>query len=618
MNDKDHKPTFSTSDYVRPNTDWVCGRQCEGNACRVGPSGGGKCRATYECQPLLDLKPGETKGSYKCTRPSTAGGKCDLGPLPDGTCCKAIPKCQPRRTLRAIRKRVVIFTAIASCFILFIGLDRSNRDNFINPGPLSSPHSSRHFTQLTENITGDATSCAACHEGARSNGASWLKKFGDAFNGKLAPGELIKKGPIGPYQSDEAGGIDQIVTGMDKNCLACHQGMTFHQPNMPAGFACHSCHKEHVGGGAILPVGDDYCTSCHGSEELMKTSRELANTIDPHSFPSIKAKPSSSRPKEGYTKLIKSFADGHPEFRILREKTEDSNTLKFGHEYHLTSAQIPAMNGGRALSCTDCHTSDAKGEYQLPITYEQHCKSCHALEFDGNTPGLALPHGDPTYVRAFLRSLNIQYEEFGKTNKNIVSKKELTEFVEEKRADIEKAFVTGSKMERAVFFSDKYKKLKNGETGVANGCMLCHTVMEPPTSNGTPLIAPVIIPTRWLEVGKFSHEPHKIAADQAGIDHYIKYRSKYDEVAYGQNEKVPEYIENDAHCIACHNVLDTNKTSEIILPGIASCIKCHSPETGVDHSCVLCHTYHNNTGRTSLFEGIGDTAPVEDKESEEK
>ena len=51
-------PEFNRHQYERPNQNWVCGHAAEGKPCRIGPDNKGRCRATYECQPALKVKPG--------------------------------------------------------------------------------------------------------------------------------------------------------------------------------------------------------------------------------------------------------------------------------------------------------------------------------------------------------------------------------------------------------------------------------------------------------------------------------------------------------------------------------------------------------------------------------
>ncbi|MEY4569061.1 MAG: hypothetical protein RLZZ398_500 [Verrucomicrobiota bacterium] len=546
MNHDRKSPEFATHEYIRPNLNWECGHTCEGCPCRIGPSPKGECRATFECSPKLVVKPGESKGHWTCTRPKSGGGKCENGPLPDGTCCNAIPKCQPHRTLRAVRKRAVIFTCIATVLLLFVGISRSMRDNFVNPGPISSVHASEHFAKTHHRISGDASTCAACHAGAKDSSAAWHTKALGAFKDGLAPADLIKRGPI-------------ESSTMDKSCLACHQGKEFHQPNMPADFACHQCHKEHGTSGFMPPVDNAYCTACHGSAALMAKSRDLGAGTSPHAFPKFTADGDGktqprARPKGGYTEVINAFHTDHPEFRQIKDKVKDANTLKFNHAAHMGKGNMP-----RELNCADCHQQDSRGEYQLPITYGKHCAECHTLQFDEKTPGLALPHGDPYYVRAFLRSLNIQYEEFGRDVEGVTRREDLIDYIRGKRAGIEGQYKTGEDLEQMVFFSDKGTKFADSQRAAFTGCVVCHDVKPAESINATPKIEKVGVPVRWMTLGKFDHSLH-----QKGLT-----------------------------CLDCHDVMKSELTSDLNLPSIKSCIDCHSPQGGIDHRCTSCHTYHN-------------------------
>ncbi|MEI6283455.1 MAG: hypothetical protein WCP82_12200, partial [Alphaproteobacteria bacterium] len=68
---------FKSSQYERPNQDWVCGRKDCGDACALGPDARGGCRTTSECRPRKD------GARWFCTRPDSRGGKCPDGPLPE-------------------------------------------------------------------------------------------------------------------------------------------------------------------------------------------------------------------------------------------------------------------------------------------------------------------------------------------------------------------------------------------------------------------------------------------------------------------------------------------------------------------------------------------------------
>jgi hypothetical protein len=309
-------------------------------------------------------------------------------------------------------------------------------------------------------------------------------------------------------------------------------------------------------------VNSAYCTSCHGSAELMAASRNLGAKTNPHSLTS-KADLKSQlrkRPEGGYTEVITAFHTDHPEFRQIKDGVRDESSLKFNHAVHLRTGKIP-----RILNCNDCHERDAKGEYQRPITYEKHCVECHTLQFDPDTaadktkPGIYLPHGDPYYVRAFLRSLNIQYEEYARSHEGITRQDELADYVRGKKVGIEKRYETGENLERAVFFAGMKGELPGGLRAPFAGCATCHDVSEPASDNATPVIKKVATPDRWMELGKFNHDMH-----QKGLS-----------------------------CLDCHKVMTSELTSDLNLPSIKSCVECHSPKGGIDNRCTSCHTFHN-------------------------
>ncbi|MDB6037935.1 MAG: hypothetical protein JWM99_1776, partial [Verrucomicrobiales bacterium] len=73
MKDQLPSPEFDGGEYARPNQNWTCGHAREGKQCRIGPDSNGNCRASFECQPVLEIKSGETKGRYRCTRTADQG-----------------------------------------------------------------------------------------------------------------------------------------------------------------------------------------------------------------------------------------------------------------------------------------------------------------------------------------------------------------------------------------------------------------------------------------------------------------------------------------------------------------------------------------------------------------
>jgi len=214
---------FDESEYDRPNQAWVCGKQADGHACRIGPDAGGVCLATYECMPRKD-------GAHaRCTRPESAGGKCSEGPAKDGTCAHAITKCHPVRSWKSKRRLASIAIALAALVATLVACFSRGpvANGFVSPGPLTPAHAAA------------AATCADCHDSAVTAG------------GLLAA----------------------IPGGGATKCLDCHRDAAGPGANHPHGSAtsssertltCASCHPEHRGERVEIARGGDLaCRSCH-------------------------------------------------------------------------------------------------------------------------------------------------------------------------------------------------------------------------------------------------------------------------------------------------------------------------------------------------------------------
>ncbi|MDB6056295.1 MAG: hypothetical protein JWO95_139, partial [Verrucomicrobiales bacterium] len=255
MNEQLPSPDFNARDYDRPNQNWICGRACEGTPCRIGPSANGKCRATFECKPALETKPGETKGRYQCTRPKEHGGPCENGPLPDGTCGRAVPKCAPVRSLRGKRGVVTVCFVAATIGGLLLALCGRFTFKFISPGPLSVQHAGMSF--MRESVAAQKTfkrsswkfgpknepTCAACHNAAVHGPAEWLSS---AMTADPGPFEFHKLASVSKTE----------MKSIDASCQVCHTHHNFHQPNVVRDHSCSACHREHQGSGRMLQPED--------------------------------------------------------------------------------------------------------------------------------------------------------------------------------------------------------------------------------------------------------------------------------------------------------------------------------------------------------------------------
>ena len=528
-------PDFDAQNYARPNQNWICGHACEGNACRPGPDEKGRCRATAECKPVLETKPGETKGRWRCTRSS---GACESGPLPDGSCCRPIAKCSPVPTLRVWRGRVTLAVVAVSCAALLILLGNPSwRNRFISPGEISRAHSGDAFAALamTNHLN---QSCGACHVAGNSGPHGMVKAALRAEPGFFEFHKFLTA-PAGK------------VTTIDESCEKCHVARSFHQPNAPA-ISCSFCHAEHRGA-VMSATTDANCNFCHGD------AAKMAKNSVGDEVTSLKSKPSQSLLTSAPTKsLIHHFADDHPQFRFLVEKRRDPDTLKFNHALHLTGTTIPKLPGSAKLDCAFCHQPDAPGAFMRPVAFEKNCRVCHSLQFDPETPKLTLPHGSAASVAAFLRSLSKQYTDVATR----AGAADANGFVQQKLAGLRTQFGSGEELERRIFFSaatfgpeTQIGTLSGGTRALYPGCAYCHEVKS--SASGSPEITKPVIQERWLAQAKFNHAKHANLA-----------------------------------CAQCHDAIHSKDTADILLPAQETCAACHSPRGGVADSCATCHVFH--------------------------
>jgi hypothetical protein len=351
---------------------------------------------------------------------------------------------------------------------------------------------------------------------------------------------------------------------VDTHCIACHENYELHQPNVTRGHSCTACHHEHVTSGPMRPVHDANCRSCHASEALMAAARESGQAHPEHAYDTtaddgmIYFKP--DRPAEGYTAVFRAFDQGHPEFQIHRDNLKDSNSLAFNHHIHLSGDTIPELDG-RPLNCADCHQPDASGRYLQPINYEAHCQSCHSLQFDPQQAGMELPHGDSATVLAYVRSLDLQYEKEA-LRQGYGDPVEIKKFSAAQLKRIREALRTGIDLEERIFFQGGASSEEVEVAGLLNpasseypSCAYCHEVER--RAGGLPHVTEPLTPDRWLGQSRFDHSKHK-----------------------------------DMDCTSCHQVENSELTSDILLPTIANCLDCHSQKGQVVHSCQTCHGYH--------------------------
>ena len=366
MSDPLQQTGWKQSQYERPTHGWVCGRLCDGTPCQFGPDSRGSCQVRSQCTP-------EMKGDrYVCTRAAIEGGPCKDGPLPDGSCCQPDARCQPKRNLFGIRRRVsacIAAACLAFCLFVFGGNPPAKP---MLPGEVTFQHSAVEHN------------CATCHVAAELNAHRFAEHSFDA-DIAIADSKLCLKchTEIGPQPflphtashqtlaslsgAKQLGEHDSSV-GKHGQPLLLTLASLVDAPSQLRNdeLACSVCHQEHRGKDFDLKqLGDLRCQSCHADQ-------------------------------------FHSFSDGHPEISDFAYARRPR--IYFDHARHLSQYFVDnefrrlMPDGKSPTACLACHEPEPSGLLVRTRGYDQMCSACHADEItDRETPGipfLAIPDID--------------------------------------------------------------------------------------------------------------------------------------------------------------------------------------------------------------------------------
>jgi hypothetical protein len=389
----------------------------------------------------------------------------------------------------------------------------------------------------------------------------------------------------------------------DSACLACHDGPIHHASQVKT-LECASCHTEHRGRINIAATANQTCAECHAG---LRTT-----TGSPH-----------------YASHIRSFEDGHPQFAAIHEGARDPSTIKLNHAIHMKQIRRGPTGPIVQLECGDCHRAaavsaqwtygDAKyaaakssyteqdellpvsgstlsphapdtgRELMAPVKFANACASCHALTFDKRFEE-GVPHDKPEVVHAFLVKKFAAYiathpgelRETRDPNRDVTGKplpprtQALTpsQWVAQRTAVAEELLwhktctqchtLSGTQLQDtsiarwSALNADNSPRTPGENQAVA---------MAPISSTPWPQVAPAKVTVRWMPHAKFDHDAHR------GFT-----------------------------CVSCHEkALGSTASSDVLLPGIATCQTCHAP--GSDHAesrCYECHTYHDWSKRKEV------------------
>jgi hypothetical protein len=381
-------------------------------------------------------------------------------------------------------------------------------------------------------------------------------------------------------------------------CKKCHaqDGADHHPTQINAAMVddCTACHKEHQDHSDLIAVTDSHCIRCH---QDLSTSLATDRAAFTSGISSIE-----NHPEIAIMRGLDGVGEVHGAHKVadwLDGQWRDNGKLVFNHAVHMDplGVLVPTDHSeyGKkdrdgplrtTLDCSSCHQPDGQGVYMQPISFEQHCRSCHQLQFSTQLASLEksladgdpLPHATPEIIRGVLRDRLMEYIERSsgllspggeeETPRNPAkpprdaTAADKWEWVEERLPRIE-----------SLLFDDGAMA---GEGDLKYGCQRCHQTQQ--INEGGRVKWGVVdpqIPQRWLAHTRFPHNRHEMV-----------------------------------RCLECHHgmqdgtspqdtgfVMLSTRSEDILMPSINVCRSCHqgaaASKTGmVSGRCTDCHRYH--------------------------
>jgi hypothetical protein len=337
----------------------------------------------------------------------------------------------------------------------------------------------------------------------------------------------------------------------DGACLECHHRIGHHvgQDLKPAvlfeAMRCAQCHRDHKGIKTTHRDDDRFCVACHAD---------------------IRSKANGATAKN-----VSDFAKDHPAFRLaipidkgvkrVRQGSgpvEESSNLTFPHATHLDPKGVKHPEKGKIkLECKDCHSPDASARTFEPVSMKRHCQECHRLEFEPAVTTRQVPHGKPveatTVVQEFYSNLALNgvkdsFEKaFGVPGEGLLRRVGQPTEAERKVA----LAMAGKKAARV-----------SEELFEVRVCRTCHQVLKSEGTGGTEWNVLEVRPNnRWMPHARFDHKSHA-----------------------------------QSKCADCHKVADSKRSTDVAMPAIDDCRKCHAGshpvEKKITSNCLLCHGFH--------------------------
>ena len=396
----------------------------------------------------------------------------------------------------------------------------------------------------------------------------------------------------------------------DPACLDCHDG-PLHHASKTAAPDCATCHVEHRGRINLSAASNQACVECHSD-------------LSPATGASH------------YSNHIRSFEDGHPEFATLRSAggigARDSGTIKLNHALHMKPIRRGPNGPIVNLECGNCHRptsvdadvtyADPKyraaavsykdsdeflsvhagtlkpakapsgRELMAPVKFANACAACHLLTFDKSFEE-GVPHDKPEAVHSFVVK---KFTEYIATHPG-----ELREMQDPERDLTGRPLPPKMRVLTAPQWISEHTAVAE-ELLWHKTCAQCHTLTTTPLED--------------TRIARWSATDAKPIASARGAESYSNSNAMLASVSMKLPDIAPANttltwmphakFDHDAHrgftCVSCHvKALTSTEASDLLIPGIETCKKCHAP--GPEHAesrCYECHTYHDWSKRKEV------------------
>ena len=381
------------------------------------------------------------------------------------------------------------------------------------------------------------------------------------IGGAMHPGgsEALRAMHLPSDRAWETGALHLAHGTLSGRCEACHQ-KPFVQVRSDACLTCHATNLRRHVETASVDADRLACTSCHVEHDeparLVQTDQRLCATC--HDGTQTVATVGSGK---GLLHIARAtdFLQDHPDFHDTTMRAHDQG-LKFPHDVHLDAKGVKAPKGTQVMQCVDCHQPEPGGARMQPIRMEQHCASCHQLDFDPADPDRAVPHGDPRQV---LASLNEYYgarylagypDRLASARPARVVRLPAIELPRAERARL--LGLARTRSERVA--RDLFER---------RTCVECHEVGREDGAEGPAwTVAKVALSASWMPNARFAHSKHGTSLTP---------------------------------CKTCHEASNSKEAADVLMPTVTTCRQCHGGEPRhaartslVASTCTMCHAFH--------------------------